>query len=84
MSISEESRRLLNDCRFRVSRNVTVYPFASGTRNKRTRMYKIASQYESDVNIDFGCGMINREQHDSEIKAIRMFEQMLANYEITD
>lgn len=83
MTISEESRRLFNDCKHRVERGIeNVVPYVSGSMNKRTRMYKMAKRYREDAEIDFELGVINQEEYNIEIKAVQLFERMLANFKV--
>lgn len=82
MTISEESRRLFNDCKHNAKKGVDVIPYVSGTINKRTRMYKIAARYKEDADIDFELGVINKDEYDTEIMAVRLFEKMLANFKV--
>lgn len=80
MTVSEESRRLFNTCKHNAKRELDVIPYISGTKNKRTRMYKMAARYREDAEIDFELGVINKDEYDLDIKAVRLFEKMLANF----
>ena len=82
-TIAQEVRKQFNFLKFKVRKgedNTLVY--LSGTINKRTRMYKEISRYETYANIDYELGIISKKEYDIEIKAIRLFEQSLANYKL--
>lgn len=83
MTISEESRRLFSDCKHNAKRGIeNVVPYVSGSMNKRTRMYKMAQRYREDAEIDFELGVINQEEYSIEVKAVQLFEKMLANFKV--
>lgn len=84
MTIAEESRRIFAECKHFVKnrKNEKVIPYIqSGTLKKRTMMYKETDRYSKDAAIDYELGIINKEEYDIEIEAIRRFNQALANME---
>lgn len=83
MTISEESRKLFNECKHNVKRGIeNVVPYVSGSMNKRTRMYKMVQRYREDAEIDFELGVINQKEYNIEVKAVQLFERMLANFKV--
>lgn len=81
MTTREESRRLFNECKHLVKKGLeNTVPYVSGTLEKKRRMYKNAERYREDAVIDFELGVINQEEYNIEIKAVQLFERMLANY----
>lgn len=82
-TVAKESRRWFNIIKGYVKNGEeNKIPYLSGTMNKRTRMYKEAKRYEDDAQIDFELGVINKEEYELEIKAVRVFEKALANYSV--
>ena len=83
MTITEESRKLFDECKHIIKKGIEdLVPYVSGSANKRTRMYNMVKRYREDAEIDFELGIINKEEYDIEIKAVQLFERMLANYKI--
>ena len=59
-----------------------VIPWLSGTKRKRTIMYKETSIYEKDAKIDYELGVISKEEYEIEMKSVQLLEQALANYSV--
>ena len=60
----------------------SVELYLSGSMNKRTRMYKEITRYENDAEIDYELGVIDLGEYNLEIKAVRLFENSLANFRV--
>lgn len=83
MTIVEESRRYFNECKHLVKKgDENTVPYVSGTKNKKNRMYRMAQRYREDADIDFELGVIKQEEYNIEIKAVQLFERMLANFNV--
>lgn len=82
-TIAQETREQFNFIRHELKRgHENTIPYLSGTKNKRTRMYKEVNRYESDARIDYEVGAINKSEYEFEMKAIRLLEKALANYSV--
>lgn len=81
-TISEETREIFCYIKRKVRNGENVIPYLSGTKRKRTMMYKETSRYEKDAKIDYELGVINKEEYEIEIKSVRLLEQALANYSV--
>lgn len=81
-TIAEETREYFCEIKRNARKGEKVMPWLSGTKNKRTMMYKEASRYEQDANIDYELGVISKEEYEIEIKAVQLLEQALANYSV--
>ena len=82
-TIAQETREQFNFIKHELKKgNENTIPYLSGTSNKRTKMYKEVSRYESDARIDYELGVINKSEYEFEMKAIRLLERALANYSV--
>ena len=82
-TIAEETRRYFNYLKLKVMESDEhVELYLSGSMNKRTRMYKEITRYENDAEIDYELGVIDLGEYNSEIKAVRLFENSLANFRV--
>ena len=82
-TIAQETRKQFNLIKRQIERgNENTIPYLSGTIQKRTRMYKETKRYFEDAQIDYELRVINKEEYELEIKAIRLLEKALANYKI--
>lgn len=80
-TVAEESRYKFNEIKHQVKQgNEKILLYLSGSKNKRTAMYKEVARYEKDANIDFELGIIEKDEYEIEIKSVKIFEQSLANY----
>lgn len=80
-TISQETRKQFNFIKHEVKKgNENIMPYLSGTANKRTKMYKEVSRYESDARIDYELGVISKNEYEIEMKTVRLLEKALANY----
>ena len=82
-TIAEETRRYFNYLKLKVKESdEPVELYLSGSMNKRTRMYKEITRYENDAEIDYELGVIDLGEYNLEIKAVRLFENSLANFSV--
>ena len=82
-TIAQETRRYFNYLKLKVMENDEhVELYLSGSMNKRTRMYKEVTRYESDAKIDYELGVIDTEEYNLEMRAVRLFEQSLASFRV--
>ena len=82
-TIAEETRRYFNYLKLKVMESdELVELYLSGSMNKRTRMYKEITRYENDAEIDYELGVIDLGEYNLEIKAVRLFENSLANFRV--
>lgn len=82
-TIAQETREHFNFIKKQIKRgNENTIPYLSGTINKRTKMYKETKRYFDDAKIDYELGVIDKEEYELEIKAIRLLEKALANYNV--
>jgi hypothetical protein len=82
-TIAQETRRQFNFIKHELKKgNKNTFPYLSGTSNKRAKMYKEVSRYESDARIDYELRVINESEYENEIAAVRLLERALANYHV--
>ena len=82
-TIAEETRKCFNYLKLKVMESdEPVELYLSGSMNKRTRMYKEITRYENDAEIDYELGVIDLGEYNLEIKAVRLFENSLANFRV--
>ena len=82
-TVAEETRRHFNYLKLKViESDEPVELYLSGSMNKRTRMYKEIIRYAKDAEIDYELGIISIGEYNAEIKAVRLFEQSLANFSV--
>ena len=83
ITVAEESRRVFADLKLSVKLGKkNIMPYLSGTQIKKTKMYKEVKRYREDAEIDYELGVIKKDEYETEIEAVRMFEKALANYSI--
>ena len=82
-TIADETRRNFNYLKLKVMESdEPIELYLSGSMNKRTRMYKEITRYENDAEIDYELGVIDTGEYNLEIKAVRLFENSLANFRV--
>lgn len=82
-TIVQETRRYYNQLkRHLMAGDEKIILYLSGSMNKRTRMYKEIQRYESNAKIDYELGIIDKDEYNLEIKAVRLFEQSLASFRL--
>ena len=82
-TIAEETRRDFNYLKLKVMESdEPVELYLSGSMNKRSRMYKEITRYKNDAEIDYELGVIDLGEYNLEIKAVRLFENSLANFRV--
>lgn len=81
-TISDQTREYFCYIKQKVRKGEKVIPWLSGTKRKRTMMYKETSRYEKDAKIDYGLGVISKEEYEIEMKSVQLLEQALANYSV--
>ena len=82
-TIAEETKRNFNYLKLKVMESdEPVELYLSGSMNKRTRMYKEITRYKNNAEIDYELGVIDLGEYNLEIKAVRLFENSLANFSV--
>ena len=82
-TIAEETRRNFNYLKLKVMESdEPIELYLSGSMNKRSRMYKEITKYKNDAEIDYELGVIDLGEYNLEIKAVRLFENSLANFSV--
>lgn len=83
LTIEQETRRLFSNMKLEVKiGKENLLHHIVGTKNKRTRMHKLADRYRNDAIIDFELGVINKEEYETEVKAVRMLKRAIDNMDI--
>lgn len=83
LTIEQETRRLFSNMKLEVKiGKENLLHHIVGTKNKRTRMYKLADRYRNDAIIDFELGVINKEEYETEVKAVHMLKRAIDNMDI--
>lgn len=81
-TISEETREFYSYIKQNVRKGEKIIPYLSGTKRKRTMMYKETNRYEKDAKIDYELGVISKEEYEIEMETVQLLEQALANYSV--
>ena len=81
-TISDQTREYFCYIKQKVRKGEKVIPWLSGTKRKRTMMYKETSRYEKDAKINYELGVISKEEYEIEMKSVQLLEQALANYSV--
>lgn len=63
-TISDQTREYFCYIKQKVRKGEKVIPWLSGTKRKRTMMYKETSRYEKDAKIDYELGVISKEEYE--------------------
>lgn len=81
MTIKDEARELFYRCKSLIRDGITdTVPYVSGTKNKRTKMTELVKVFKEDTDLDYKLGVISKEEHEIEVKAVELYEKMLKNF----
>lgn len=83
-TISDETREYFCYIKQKVRKGEKVIPWLSGTKRKRTMMYKETSRYEKDAKIDYELGVISKEEYEIEMKSVQLLEQAASDEDIKE